>query len=146
MTLAELLRTQRKFPEAEAELERAIALNPDAEEPYLTLAPLPGRAEGVRPRAERSLLRLAERQPRLAQAQFLLGRLAIETESWDEAIARLTAAVELDPDHDGALDARSAYVYAEARPQERRGDRGVPARRARPTRTTRRSSSGSATS
>src|SRR5207249_1638378 len=53
---------------------------------------------------------LAERQPKLAQAQFLLGRLAVETENWDEAITRLTKAVELDPDHDGAWTALG-YVY-----------------------------------
>ena len=34
MTLAELLRAQRMYPEAEAELEKAIALNPDAEDGY----------------------------------------------------------------------------------------------------------------
>ena len=60
------------------------------------------------------LLRLAERQPRNVQAQFLLGRLAIETESWDEAIARLSGAVELDPDHDGAWTALG-YVYESQR-------------------------------
>ena len=61
-------------------------------------------------RARAVLLRLVERQPKYVQAQFLLGRLAIETESWDEAITRLTGAVELDPDHDGAWTALG-YVY-----------------------------------
>jgi Flp pilus assembly protein TadD len=55
-------------------------------------------------------LRLVDKNPRLAQAQFLLGRLALETESWDEALVRLQKAVELDPDHDGAWTARG-YLY-----------------------------------
>src|SRR5207245_2581658 len=38
LTLAELLRAQKRYGEAEAELERVITLNPSAEEPYLTLA------------------------------------------------------------------------------------------------------------
>ena len=61
-------------------------------------------------RARSTLTRLAERKPQLAQAQFLLGRLAVETESWDEAVARLRRTVELDPDHDGAWIALG-YVY-----------------------------------
>src|SRR5438093_1055466 len=64
--------------------------------------------EAIRARAV--LLRLINTNPRLAQARFLLGRLAIETESWDEAIAELQKAVELDPDHDGAWTALG-YVY-----------------------------------
>src|SRR4029453_11349347 len=82
------------------------------EDPYLMLARLQVEQKAF-DRARSTLLRLAEQQPRLAQAQFLLGRLAIETESWDEAIARLSAAVDLDPDHDGAWSALGA-VYAEA--------------------------------
>src|SRR2546430_4658870 len=61
-------------------------------------------------RARAVLLRLINTNPRLAQARFLLGRLAIETESWDEAIVELQKAVELDPDHDGAWTALG-YVY-----------------------------------
>ena len=38
MALAELLRAQKKWAEAEGELERVIAINPDAEDVYLTLA------------------------------------------------------------------------------------------------------------
>src|SRR5256885_11906045 len=34
VTLAELLRAQKKFSEAEAELEKVIALNPNAEDAY----------------------------------------------------------------------------------------------------------------
>jgi tetratricopeptide (TPR) repeat protein len=109
---AELYRTQKNWPEAEAELETVIKLNPDAEEPPHA-GPLPGGAEGVRPGA-RGPVRLVERQPKNVQAQFLLGRLAIETESWDEAITRLTRAVELDPDHDGAWTALG-YVYESQR-------------------------------
>jgi len=58
----------------------------------------------------RRLRILAERYPRSAQAQFLLGRLAIEGEQFDEAVTRLSRAVELDPDHDGAWTALG-YVY-----------------------------------
>src|SRR5258705_13918487 len=39
LTLAELYRSQKNWPEAEAELEKVIKLNPDAEEPYPPLAP-----------------------------------------------------------------------------------------------------------
>src|ERR1043166_1991750 len=38
LTLAELLRAQKKYSDAEAELEKAIALNPGADDAYLTLA------------------------------------------------------------------------------------------------------------
>src|SRR5438093_11927345 len=109
LTLAELLRAQKRYGEAEAELERVITLNPSAEEPYLTLARYYVEQKSYE-RARTVLLRLAERQPKLAQAQFLVGRLAVETENWDEAITRLTKAVELDPDHDGAWTALG-YVY-----------------------------------
>src|SRR2546422_10707123 len=75
--------------------------------PYTTLF----RSHGV-------LLRLIEKSPRLAQAHFLLGRLAVETESWDEAVVELKKAVELDPDHDGAWTALG-YVYeTRRRPDE----------------------------
>src|SRR5262249_1198097 len=112
LTPAAPLRTPRKIPQAEAELERSIQLSPSSEEPYLTLARIYVEQKNY-DKARGVLLRLVEQQPRLAQAQFLLGRLAIETENWDEAIARLTAAVELDPDHDGAWSALGA-VYGEA--------------------------------
>src|SRR5437667_12758781 len=69
-------------------------------------------------KARTILLRLTEKNPRLAQGQFLLGRLAIETEAWDEAIKRLDLAIELDPDHDGAWTALG-YVY-EARHEPER--------------------------
>src|SRR5207244_11349669 len=48
--------------------------------------------------------------PRAPPSDCLPGRLAIETEAWDEAIAELQKAVELDPDHDGAWTALG-YVY-----------------------------------
>jgi tetratricopeptide (TPR) repeat protein len=86
-----------------------IALNPDSEDGYLTLARYQVEQKAY-DRARAVLLRLVERQPRLAQAHFLLGRLAIETENWDEAVARLKTAVSLDADHDGAWTALG-YVY-----------------------------------
>src|SRR5262249_27602421 len=54
--------------------------------------------------------RLIAAQPSNAQAYYLLGRIAIETEKWDEAIERLTRATELDPDHDASWSALG-YVY-----------------------------------
>ena len=122
LTLAELYRTQKNWPEAEAELEKVITLNPDAEEAYLTLARYLVEQKAY-DRARAVLLRLVERQPKNVQAQFLLGRLAIETENWDEAISRLTRAVELDPDHDGAWTALGLRVRVAA--SHRRGHRGL---------------------
>ena len=104
-------------------------------------AALSSRRRTTRPAPSCSASSTGSRE--LAQAHYLLGRLAIETESWDEAIARLTRAVELDPDHDGAWTALG-YVY-ESQKQHRRGHRGLPAAPSGPTPTTRPSSSGWAT-
>src|SRR5262249_17927192 len=101
-------------------------------EPYLTLARIYVEQKQY-DKARAVLLRLVEQQPRLAQAQFLLGRLAIETENWDEAIARLTAAGEIAPDHDGAWSALGADYCAargdrEGGAKEEGGDRSIPQR------------------
>jgi tetratricopeptide (TPR) repeat protein len=117
LTLAELHRGQRRYVEAEAELERVIALNPEAQEPYLTLARYHVERKAY-DRAREVLQRLIERHPRLAQAHFLLGRLAIETDQLDEAITRLSRAVELDPDHDGAWTALGYAYEAKRQPDE----------------------------
>src|SRR5262249_51082573 len=85
--------------------------------PYLTLARYHVEQKTF-DKARTILLRLIERNPNLAQAQFLLGRLAIETENWDEAIRRLNSAIEIDPDHDGAWTALG-YVYETRQEPER---------------------------
>jgi tetratricopeptide (TPR) repeat protein len=106
MTLAELLRAQRKIPEAEIEEVR------------FTVGDLT-REPGYQPHYTSRIGHAERRYPDdpsstdAKAAAFLLGRLAIETENWDEAIARLSAAVEIDPDHDGAWSALGA-VYGEA--------------------------------
>src|SRR5215831_2501566 len=96
--LAQLLMRADNVDEAVTAARRAVELAPDqvsiqlspsSEEPYLTLARIYVEQKQY-DKARAVLLRLVEQQPRLAQAQFLLGRLAIETENWDEAIARLT--------------------------------------------------------
>ena len=123
LTLAELYRTQKNWPEAEAELETVIKLNPDAEEPYLTLARYLVEQKAY-DRARAVLLRLVERQPKNVQAQFLLGRLAIETESWDEAITRLEARGRARSRSRRRVDRARVRVRVAA--PHRRGDRGLP--------------------
>ena len=78
LTLAELYRGQKRYAEAETQLEKVIALKPQASEGYLTLARyyVERRAHD---QARAVLLRLIQMSPNLAQAHFLLGRLAIET-------------------------------------------------------------------
>src|SRR3990172_2532059 len=104
LTLAELYRGQKRWSEAEAELEKVIALNPRSPDGYLTLARhfVEQRAHD---KARGVLLRLVTVSPNLAQAHFLLGRLAIESEAWDDAIRELQRAIELDSDHDAAWTA-----------------------------------------
>ena len=143
LALAELLRAQKKWPEAEAELERVIALNPDAEEAYLTLARYQVEQKQF-DRARAVLPRLAERYPRSAQAQFLLGRLAIEAEAWDEAIDPPVRRPSSSTPITTAPGPRSATCTSRgAIPRRRSTSTGAP--RARIPRT-RRSSSASATS
>src|SRR5258705_2187764 len=70
--------------------------------------PAPVRVPASRP--SRTVARLSAERPGLAQGYYLLGRIDIETESWDEALTRLKRAVELDPDQDGAWQSLG-YVY-----------------------------------
>lgn len=79
-----------------AEQNRLQSERPTEAEPYVNLA-----RQYVQRRdfaAARSvLLMLVERRSWDAYGYYLLGRVAIETESWDEAVRRLERAVELDP-------------------------------------------------
>ena len=56
------------------------------------------------------LRRLVTARPNLSQGYYLLGRIGIENEQWDEALTNLKRAVDLDPDHDGAWSALG-FVY-----------------------------------
>ena len=70
--------------------ERSIKLNPDAEDAYLTLARYlgaEGLRQGARGAAPAGRAAAQERRRRSSCSDAL----AIETESWDEAITRLTA-------------------------------------------------------
>ena len=114
LTLAELYRTPEELARGRGRAgERSSSSTPTPRSPtsrspatWWSRRPTTGRA--------RSCCGWSTGSPRTSQAQFLLGRLAIETESWDEAITRLTRAVELDPDHDGAWTALG-YVYESQR-------------------------------
>ena len=77
-----------------AERERLSTNRPSDPEPYLSLA-----RQYIQRRdydgARTVLLLLVGVRPDYARGHFLLGRLAIETEDWNEAIARLTRATEV---------------------------------------------------
>ena len=87
LTLAELYRRQRSSADAEARAGAGHRADPDVAGRLSRAGPAATSSRRRTTRRAAVLLRLVERQPKLAQAQFLLGRVAIETEQWDEAIA-----------------------------------------------------------
>src|SRR6266850_1255857 len=120
-TVAQLAAQGGRFKDTLAPMEQALQRDPNSSFLWAQLAQWLVRAEqpaealtaarkAVQLAPDEALLRLTAQQPRNVQAQFLLGRLAIESEQFDEAITRLSRAVELDPDHDGAWTALG-YVY-----------------------------------
>ncbi len=127
LTLAELLRGPRRTsPRRKPSWSASSSSTPTPRSPTSRWRATWSSRRRTTGRA-RSCCGWSSGSPSNVQAQFLLGRLAIETETWDEAITRLTRAVELDPDHDGAWTALGVRVRVAA--PHRRGHRGLPPRR-----------------
>ncbi|MFI5461446.1 MAG: glycosyltransferase [Isosphaerales bacterium] len=89
---------QKRFAEARADLDRAVAERPD------DLETLRGRGQfflehGAPDEAERAFKSLIERDPRDASAHHNLGTLLLATQRYDEAVQEYRQALRYRPNH-----------------------------------------------
>jgi tetratricopeptide (TPR) repeat protein len=103
------LRVNENFPEAEAEFEKAMELNPNLFEPIHFYAQM-ARSLGQYEKAAMLFLRAADVRPEDYQALAIasnmydiLGKLALSLDTCREALERVKRAVELNPTDSRAL-------------------------------------------
>jgi tetratricopeptide (TPR) repeat protein len=108
LNLALLRARQRRFTDAKAELDRALAIDPRFTPAAVNLADL-YRATGRDPDAESVLTQALEGAPRDPALQYALGLLLVRQRRLSEALPRLQAAARL-----GSETPRYGYVYAMA--------------------------------
>ncbi|MEI6418112.1 MAG: hypothetical protein WCO82_03505 [Sphingomonadales bacterium] len=94
---AEALVGLERAPEAKAELDRALAADPDVEDGWLLAATL-ARRMGDLPRAETAILEAAKRAPESAAVQYEAGTIAAAGGKTDLAKAAWAAAAAAEPD------------------------------------------------
>jgi len=109
--LGQLLAQQRRYAEAEAYLEKALALDPKLSSAQLLRADLT-ILQGRQDQARDLLTQLVAQQPRLAAAHVRLGQLYDRAEDWKRAEECYRKALEADPNNAVAKN-NLAWLYAE---------------------------------
>jgi tetratricopeptide (TPR) repeat protein len=114
--LSELFRRSGRYREALAELDRAIALEPNNSYNYVKLAEML-RDMGERKKALRALEAAIQHKPDEAYYHFLMAEILSEAERWPEAVPFYRAAIELSPGDDHYLMRVAVAFWRKGEPE-----------------------------
>lgn len=109
MQLATLALAAGRADEAESLYRRAIQLDPASPVPYMDYAVLLARQNRLT-EALHQLLTCTAKSPKNAEAQYRLALVLIELRQYPAAHTVLNRALEIDPQHPGALRARTSLT------------------------------------
>ena len=111
LVVASILSQQRRWPEAEAELRRAIALDPRSVPAQVLLAETLAQS-GQPADAAREARRALADHPDDVGARLVLARAALEQKQYDDAAAEITRAAQIEGESARVLLARGRLAAA----------------------------------